>query len=133
MLTRIVLAAAATLAVIPVLPVSAQTAPAPTEMNFQVKSTGDLMRLCEAKPSDTTGIAALHFCHGFAVGAYQYHQIVSAAEGKRPLFCPPNPTPTRNEMIAEFVRWANQNTQQLSAPPVEGMFRFLAQRFPCRA
>lgn len=133
MLTRIALVLAATLAVMHDLPASAQTPPAPTETNFQVKSTGDLVRLCEAKPSDTTGVAALHFCHGFAVGAYQYYQIVSAAENKRPLFCPPNPLPTRNEVIADFVRWANQNPQQMSAPPVEGMFRYLAQRYPCRA
>lgn len=112
--------------------VAAQTAPDPTETNFRVATTGDLVRLCEAKPTDLTGVAALHFCHGFAVGAYQYHQIVTAAEGKRPLFCPPNPLPTRNEVIAAFVTWAKQNPQQLDTPPVEGMFRYLAQRYPCR-
>ena len=54
----------------------------PSETDFQVTTTGDLVRLCEAAPTDATGIAALHFCHGFAVGAYQYHQIAAAAENK---------------------------------------------------
>ncbi|WP_448204922.1 Rap1a/Tai family immunity protein [Azospirillum sp. sgz302134] len=112
---------------------AAPTMPAPTESNFQVKTTGDLVRLCEAKPTDATGIAALHFCQGFAVGAYQYHQIVAAAENKRPLFCAPNPPPTRNEAIANFIVWAQQNPNQMNTPPVEGMFRYLAQRYPCRA
>ncbi|MFP5512940.1 MAG: Rap1a/Tai family immunity protein [Alphaproteobacteria bacterium] len=111
---------------------SAQT-PAPSEGNFQVKNTGDLLKLCEAKPVDSTGIAALHFCQGFAVGAYQYYQIAAAAEGKRPLFCPPNPPPSRNDAIAAFVTWAQQNPGALSLPPVEGLFRYLAQRYPCEA
>lgn len=112
---------------------SAQTAPASSESNFQVKTTDDLVRLCEAKPTDPTGIAALHFCQGFAVGAYQYHQITAAAENKHPLFCTPTPPPSRNEAIAGFITWARQNPGQLNTPPVEGMFRFLAQRYPCRA
>ncbi|MBP2311277.1 Rap1a/Tai family immunity protein [Azospirillum soli] len=112
--------------------VGAQTVPTPTETNFQVRTTGDLIRLCEASPTDPTGIAALHFCHGFAVGAYQYHQIAAAAEGKRRLICAPNPPPSRNEAIAAFVAWAKQNPNQMNTPPVEGMFRFLAQRYPCQ-
>ena len=111
----------------------AQTAQHPSETNFQVRTTGDLVQLCEAAPSDPTGIAALHFCQGFAVGAYQYHQIVAAAEGKPQLVCAPNPAPTRNEAVAAFVAWAKQNPQQMNTPPVEGLFRFLSQRYPCRA
>lgn len=112
--------------------VGAQTVPTPTETTFQVRTTGDLIRLCEASPTDPTGIAALHFCHGFAVGAYQYHQIATAAEGKRRLICAPNPPPSRNEAIAAFVAWAKQNPAQMNTSPVEGMFRFLAQRYPCQ-
>lgn len=113
--------------------VGAQTAPMPSATNFEVKTTGDLVRLCEAQPVDFTNVAALHFCHGFLVGAYQYHQIASAAENKRPLVCVPNPPPSRNQAVAGFVSWANQNPQQMDTPPVEGMFRYLAQRYPCRA
>lgn len=112
---------------------SADPSAGPTPAMFQVRTTGDLVRLCEAVPNSTTGIAALHFCHGFTVGAYQYHQIVSAAENKRPLFCPPNPMPSRDEAVAGFIAWAQKNPGQMDTPPVEGMFRYLAQRYPCRA
>lgn len=105
----------------------------PSEENFQVKTTGDLVRLCQAKPTDATGIAALHFCQGFAVGAYQYHQIATAAERRKPLVCAPNPPPSRNEAIAAFISWAQQNPQKMNTPPVEGLFEYLAQRYPCRA
>jgi Rap1a immunity proteins len=134
--SRLALAfAVAALAAMTVAGVEAQTAPSPSdpsETNFRVATTRDLVQLCEAAPTDSTGIAALHFCHGFAVGAYQYHQIVAAAENKPPLFCEPNPRPTRNAIIADFVSWANQNLKAMDTPPVEGMFRYLAQRYPCR-
>jgi hypothetical protein len=118
--------------VMTVAAVRAQTMANPSESDFRVTATGDLVRLCEAAPTDATGIAALHFCHGFAVGAYQYHQIAAAAENKPPLICEPNPRPSRNEAIAGFVSWARQNPSAMSAPPVEGMFRYLAQSYPCR-
>ena len=128
----VLMAAMAVMAVITVTPVRAQTVAGPSENAFRITTTGDLVRLCEAEPTDSTGIAALHFCHGFAVGAYQYHQIAAAAENKPPLFCEPNPRPTRNEAVAGFVSWAKQNPKAMETPPVEGIFRYLAQRYPCR-
>jgi hypothetical protein len=129
----VLMAAMAVMAVITVTAVRAQTVAGPSETAFRVTTTGDLVRLCEAEPTDSTGIAALHFCHGFAVGAYQYHQIAAAAEKKPPLFCEPNPRPTRNEAITGFVSWAKQNPKAMETPPVEGIFRYLAQRYPCRS
>ena len=128
----VLLAAMAVMAVMTVADVRAQMGADPSETDFQARTTGDLVRLCEAVPSDATGIAALHFCHGFAVGAYQYHQIVAAAEKKSPLFCEPKPRPTRNEAIAGFISWAKKNPGAMDTPPVEGIFRYLAQYYPCR-
>ena len=125
-------AALTVMAVMTVAGVHAQTVASPSETAFLVTTTGDLVRLCEAEPTASTGIAALHFCHGFAVGAYQYHQIAAAAENKPPLFCEPSPRPTRNEAVAGFVAWAKQNPRAMETPPVEGIFRYLAQRYPCR-
>ncbi len=121
----------AAMAVMTVGGVRAQTAAVPSETAFLVKTTGDLVRLCKAEPADPTGIAALHFCHGFAVGAYQYHQIAAAAEAKPPLFCEPRPRPMRNEAIAGFISWAKQNPSAMNTLPAEGIFRYLAQHYPC--
>jgi Rap1a immunity proteins len=127
----VLLAAMAVMTVVTVSAVRAQTMAIPSETDFQVMTTGDLVRLCEATPIDATGIAALHFCHGFAVGAYQYHQIVAAAEAKPPLFCEPRLRPTRNEAIAGFISWAKQNPSAMNTLPAEGIFRYLAQHYPC--
>ena len=120
------------LAAMTVAAVGAPNPSDPSETNFRVATTGDLVRLCEAEPTDPTGIAALHFCHGFAVGAYQYHQIVAAARTSRRCSASRTPRPTRNEAVAGFVSWANQNPKAMDTPPVEGIFRYLAQRYPCR-
>lgn len=129
---RMTSAVAAALAGMAALGAQAQTGQVATDTNFRVTNTGDLVQLCEAAPTDTVGVAALHFCHGFAVGAFQYHQVVTAASARPRLVCVPNPPPTRNEAVAAFVEWAKRNPQQMSMPPVEGLFRFLAERYPCR-
>ena len=127
----VLLVVMAAMTVMAVTSVRAQRTADPSETDFQVMTTGDLVRLCEATPTDATGIAALHFCHGFAVGAYQYHQIVAAAEAKPPLFCEPRLRPTRNEAIAGFISWAKQNPSAMNTLPAEGIFRYLAQHYPC--
>lgn len=103
------------------------------EQDFYVKSTGNLVDLCSTKPSDPLYTAAMNFCEGFFVGAYQYHQLSVQAEGRHPLVCPPSPAPTRSESISRFVAWAGSHEAALSTQPVEGLFEFLAQTFPCRS
>lgn len=119
------------LATLTLVSAQAQTA-TPPDSAFRVATTGDLAQLCEASPTDPTGIAALHFCHGFAVGAYRYHQIAAAASGRPPLFCEPDPRPTRDQATAAFVAWARQHPERMDTQPVEGLFEFLAQTYPCR-
>ena len=99
--------------------------------NFLVRTTQDMVALCKADAGSANQVAAIHFCHGFASGAYQYYQSVAAASPKTSFICLPNPTPTRSAAIAEFVAWAQGKPSELSAKPVDSMFRFLAERFPC--
>ena len=51
---------------------------------FQVKTTKDLIALCDTSPDEPLYAAAVHFCHGYLVGAYHYHEASIAgpnAEG----------------------------------------------------
>src|SRR4051794_18035309 len=76
-----------------------------TENSFLVRSTRDLVDVCAPAPSDPLATAAVNFCQGFVVGAYQYYTIDAAATNRQ-LVCPPSPLPSRNEAIAQFVTWA---------------------------
>jgi hypothetical protein len=106
-------------------------ASATSAVNFQVKTTRDLVALCETPQNDPLRVAAVHFCEGFAVGAYQYHLIAEAATKAKPLFCLPNPTPSRDEAIQQFIAWSKRQTVALDAPAVEGIFTFLRDQYPC--
>ncbi|MCR6632831.1 MAG: hypothetical protein NVV74_23850 [Magnetospirillum sp.] len=104
---------------------------AATESDFQVKTTRDLVTLCDTPPNDPLHTAAVNFCQGFVVGAYQYHTLSVKAEGRPPLVCPPSPPPSRNESVARFVQWSKTHEAVLETSPVAGMFEFLAKAFPC--
>lgn len=103
-----------------------------TEQHFYVRTTGDLINLCSTPPNDPLHVAAVNFCEGFVVGAYQYHTLSVAVEGRPPLVCPPSPPPTRDENVLRFIEWGRSHDAVLAKPPVAGMFEFLAERFPCR-
>jgi len=104
---------------------------AATPDQFKARTTADLVGLCSAEPSDENYVAAIHFCHGFATGAYQYYLSLAAASEANRFVCPPEPPPSRTEAIAGFVTWARQNALAMAEPPVESMFRYLAEHYPC--
>jgi hypothetical protein len=99
--------------------------------HFLAGKTSDLVELCNASPSDENYVAAIHFCHGFASGAYQYYQAIAATSPANRFICLPDPPPTRSAAIADFVVWAKKTPDALNARPVDSMFRFLHGRYPC--
>ena len=104
---------------------------AATEANFGARTTGDLVELCEATPDNAIGTAAVNFCEGFAQGAVSVEmQNMAAFRGPKP-FCMPNPPPSRNEALGEFVKWARVSPDRMSTTSTDGLFRFLSERYPC--
>ena len=119
----------ALLLVMSLVPLSALAA---TAERFRVRSTADLVAICSTPANDPMYAAAIGFCHGFAVGAYQYYLAsVSGPEGK-PFVCLTDPPPSRTEGVQMFVAWARQNPQYMDEPAVETLFRWLATTWPCR-
>ncbi len=103
-----------------------------TEEDFMVKTTRNLLNLCTVSAEDPKYKEALHFCHGYLVGAYAYHQAEQSGEGGKPLVCPPDPRPSRNATIAMFIDWARAHPQYMDETPVETEFRFLSEKWPCK-
>jgi Rap1a immunity proteins len=98
---------------------------------FQLRNTGDLVALCSANQPDPLFTPAINFCHGYVLGVFSVLQVEEAAAPKARMFCMPNPMPTRQDGITNFVAWARANPGQMSGRPEDGVARFLSQRYPC--
>lgn len=104
---------------------------ATTAENFQVKTTQDLFDLCSVSASDPQAQQAIHFCHGYLLGAFHYHLAQSdGPDAAKRLVCLPSGV-TRNEAVATFVEWVKAHPQYLKELPVETEFRFLTEKWPC--
>lgn len=96
---------------------------------IQARTAGELAELCAANPKDAQGDAKINFCQGYAQGALSTE--LRHAEGKK-LFCFPSPAPTRRETMTQFIEWVRALPDHKSLPAVDGFFRFLSERFPCK-
>jgi len=121
----------ATLAIVAAGLLAAGGAGAVTQEDFLLKDGEDLVDLCTVGVDDPLYVPAIHMCHGFAVGTYRTIGAMTRHKDLEPLFCPPNPVPTRNEGIAAFVGWARKNPEHQGDPPEEYVGRFLIVSFPC--
>jgi hypothetical protein len=104
---------------------------AASESNFAGRTTGDLVALCDPQSNSTLDNAGINFCDGFTQGAVLVEQEHEAGPRGRKFFCLPDPAPTRNEAIAEFVKWAHSSPDRLAKPAVDGLISFLGDRYPC--
>lgn len=102
-----------------------------TEEDFKARTTQALMNLCTATPDDPAYSSAIHFCHGYLVGALHYHMAESAGDADKRMVCFPDQAPTRNEAIAKFIDWAKAHPEYMNEMPVETEFRFLVETWPC--
>lgn len=103
-----------------------------TTDDFQVKDTQSLINLCTASQNDPLAGEAIHFCHGYLVGAFHYYKVTHASPDSKQLFCFPDPPPSRDEAIGQFVSWAKAHPQYMNDAPVETEFRFLIETWPCK-
>lgn len=110
---------------------AASSARAVIAEHFVVDTTADLVELCTVAEGDEMATAAIHFCHGYLIGAYHYHVQLMSGPGKTPMFCFPDPPPSRDAAIGAMVVWAKDNTQHLSEEAVDTMLRWLIATYPC--
>lgn len=115
----------------PLLVAAPSAGHAVTEANFGMKTTGDLVALCDPGSDSPMAVAAVNFCSGFAQGAVAVQMQHDAASRGVKLFCLPSPLPSRTEALSEFIKWARASPARMGEPPADGLFRFLGERFPC--
>jgi len=99
--------------------------------DFVIQKAEDLVDVCAVTPDEPLYQSAIHFCHGYLVGAYHYYRKAVPGAGKEPFVCLPNPTPSRNEVVRLFVSWAQSHPQYQAEDAVDALFRFAAEQWPC--
>jgi hypothetical protein len=114
--------------------VGATAAPAAvTESEFPPNTVRDLIAICSPDQNDPMMTAAVNFCHGYAEGAVDVEEAHEAQRGARKLFCLPTPRPPRGSELTSFIAWANAQPARLDMPAIDGMFIYLAGKYPCPA
>ena len=103
-----------------------------SENDFKADTTEQIVNLCTADPGEQLYQQAVHFCHGYLVGAYKYHEAEHSGPNATKLVCLPDPQPTRDEAIQMFMEWAKAHPQYMNESPVETEFRFLMEKWPCK-
>jgi Rap1a immunity proteins len=108
------------------LPVAAH---AQRQISLHARTAGELAELCGVKPRETAADAKINYCHGFAQGVVDA-ELIKAGD-KKP-FCWPNPPPSRDATLAQFVDWVRALPAHSSEGAVEGLMQFLTERYPCK-
>ena len=102
-----------------------------TDAQFPPNNVRDLIAICAPAPDDPGMTASVNFCHGFVEGAVIVEEANEAHKGARKLFCLPSPRPPRGSELTNFIAWANAQPGRLDMPSIDGVFIYLAERFPC--
>ena len=110
--------------------VASGAAAAADSSDFQLRDTGDLVRACSVPADHPLHANATGFCHGVLTGAYRYYESTVTAENR--FICSPSPTPTRAKVMNDFVAWAKARPQTMKDPPLDTLFRYLAETYPCK-
>jgi hypothetical protein len=97
---------------------------------FQLRDADDLVRACSVPADHPLHANATGFCHGVLTGAYRYYESTVAAPNR--FVCPPSPQPTRATVMNGFVAWVKANSKYMKEPPIDTLFRYLVETYPCR-
>ena len=123
-----------TLAVAAVALSLGQPAAAVEDSDFRFDTTQDLHAVCSV-PGNTAEYAMAHqACRAFIEGAMQYHDSVSKPKQLKRLICYPAQS-TIDDGILAFNAWATAkaaDAKLMGEPPVVGLVRALAAKYPCK-
>jgi hypothetical protein len=114
-------------AVAATLGAAAHAAPADS---YRARTTADLVAVCSTTSGEKDYASAIAFCHGVLAGAYNYYDLTTL--GSKRFVCPPDPAPKRAQVASDFVAWAKARPQYMDAHGIDTLFRFAAEKYPCR-
>ncbi|MBY0280036.1 hypothetical protein K2Z84_32265 [Candidatus Binatia bacterium] len=101
--------------------------------DFLIVDAQDVVDVCTVPESDALYAASIAFCHGYLVGAYQYHLAIFGHGKSHPVVCLPEPVPTRTQAVEKFIAWLKANPQYLKDKAPDAITRYLVETYPCKA
>ncbi len=100
---------------------------AQAQETIKVLSTQELANTCKTPASPESR----SFCIGFTTAVFETYLATRHPQRAKPFICVKQPAPARDDVISEFVKFAQAN-QQVADKPAAGVFLgFMAERFPC--
>jgi len=90
-------------------------------------SLGAMINLCQSR----TDLEAQTFCYGLGEGVYQGSEITRDPKAPKTVCLLPQGV-GRDEVLAEFIRWALANPQFHQEKAAASILRYLPIRFPCK-
>jgi hypothetical protein len=99
---------------------------------MNLRTTGDLLALCNTPDTDPAYPNAVGLCVGYGSGVLDYHLADTVRNRRARKVCIPKPPPTRGEARTAFIAWAQANPQYMTDPAVQGAMRFFIATYPCR-
>ncbi len=100
---------------------------AQAQEKIQVLSTQELVDVCKLPASPDSR----SFCVGYSTSVYDTYLVTRHPQRAKPFICVKQPAPKRDEVIGDFVKWAQDNPQTANQPAAGVFLGYLAGRFPC--
>jgi hypothetical protein len=116
-----------TLVVLAALGAISGTVQAQAPEQIKVLSTQELVTNCKLPASPESR----SFCVGYTSAIYETYLATRHPQRAKPFICVKQPAPKRDEVIADFVKWAGENPQTADKPAAGTALGYLAMRFPC--
>lgn len=107
--------------------ISAFSGLAQAQEKVQVLSTQELVNACKLPASPDSR----SFCIGYTTAIYDTYLATRHPQRAKPFICVKQPAPPRDEVIDDFVQFAQANPQTSDKPASGTVLGFLAMRFPC--
>lgn len=101
--------------------------------DFLIVDAQDVVDVCTVPETDPLYAASTAFCHGYLVGAYQYHVAIFGHGKSHPVVCFAEPVPTRTQAIEQFIAWLKANPAYLKEKAPDAITRYLVETYPCKA
>ena len=100
---------------------------AQAQQKIQVLSTQELVNECKLPASPESR----SFCIGYTTAIYDTYLATRHPQRAKPFICVKQPAPKRDDVIADFVKFAGTNPELADTPAAGTVLGFLAMRFPC--